>query len=178
LNKKPIAVKAKPKEVPMPNGHFLMSSFERISADAAIHAGRDPNCMRQGFLIAERIIEVKPTGPTSGEIVWQWRVWDHLIQDFDKNKANFGAVGDHPELIDLNYYHRPNADWNHVSALDYNAQRDEILISTHVMDDPIFKSIMLKKKEEITRPPKTVRDLVTMNAMAALAAKQAQVEEK
>jgi hypothetical protein len=37
---------------------------------------------------------------------------------------------------------------------------------------------MLKKKEEITRPPKTARDLITMNAMAALAAKQAQAEEK
>jgi ferredoxin len=42
------------------------------------------------------------------------------------------------------------------------------------------KSIMLKKKEEeeITRPPKTGRDLMTMNAMAALAAKQAQAEQK
>jgi ferredoxin len=40
------------------------------------------------------------------------------------------------------------------------------------------KSIMLKKKEEITRPPKTGMDLMTMNAMAALAAKQAQAEEK
>ncbi len=41
------------------------------------------------------------------------------------------------------------------------------------------KSIMLKRKEEdeITRPPKTKRDLVTENVMAAIAAKQAQAEE-
>ena len=41
------------------------------------------------------------------------------------------------------------------------------------------KSIMLKRKEEdeITRPPKTKRDLITENAMAAIAAKQAQAEE-
>jgi len=40
------------------------------------------------------------------------------------------------------------------------------------------KAIMLKKKEEITQPPKTRRDLVTENVMAVLAAKQAQAEGK
>jgi NAD-dependent dihydropyrimidine dehydrogenase PreA subunit len=42
------------------------------------------------------------------------------------------------------------------------------------------KAIMLKKKEkeEITRPFKTARDLITVNVTAALAAKQAQAEEK
>jgi len=40
------------------------------------------------------------------------------------------------------------------------------------------KAIMLEKKEEITRPPKTTNDLIIMNAMAALAAKQAQAEDK
>ena len=49
-----------------------------------------------------RIIEVRPTPPAGGEIVWQWHVWDHLIQDFGSTKANFGIVEDHPELIDIN----------------------------------------------------------------------------
>jgi NAD-dependent dihydropyrimidine dehydrogenase PreA subunit len=40
------------------------------------------------------------------------------------------------------------------------------------------KSITLTRKEEITRPPRTGRDLVTMNAMAAMAAKEAQAEGK
>ena len=42
------------------------------------------------------------------------------------------------------------------------------------------KSIMLKKKpeEEWTEPPKTGRDMVRENVMAAIAAKQAQAEEK
>ena len=51
----------------------------------------------------DHIIEVQPTGPTSGTIVWEWHVWDHLIQDYDSSKANYGVVGDHPELVDINY---------------------------------------------------------------------------
>ena len=51
----------------------------------------------------DHIIEVKPTGPTSGDIVWEWHAWDHLIQDYDSSKANYGVVEDHPELIDINY---------------------------------------------------------------------------
>ena len=38
------------------------------------------------------------------------------------------------------------------------------------------KAIMLVKKEEITRPPKTGRDLVMLNATAVLAAKEAQAK--
>ncbi len=36
------------------------------------------------------------------------------------------------------------------------------------------KSITLKRKEETTQPPKTVRDLTGLNVMAALAAKEEQ----
>jgi hypothetical protein len=35
--------------------------------------------------------------------VWEWHAWDHLIQDADPLKANFGNVGNHPELIDVNF---------------------------------------------------------------------------
>src|SRR5262249_43412117 len=45
------------------------------------------------------------TGPKTGEIVWEWRSWDHLVQDFDKTKANYGNVSEHPELFDVNYIH-------------------------------------------------------------------------
>jgi NAD-dependent dihydropyrimidine dehydrogenase PreA subunit len=37
------------------------------------------------------------------------------------------------------------------------------------------KSITLKQKEETTRPPKTAKELLQLNAMAALAAKEKQM---
>src|SRR5205823_7110527 len=45
----------------------------------------------------------KPTGKTTGEVVWEWLIWDHLIQDHDSSKANYGDVAKHPERIDLNF---------------------------------------------------------------------------
>ena len=38
----------------------------------------------------------------TGAIVWQWRAWDHLIQDYDPSKPDYGVVADHPEKIDIN----------------------------------------------------------------------------
>src|SRR5262249_27826045 len=54
-------------------------------------------------LIPDAIFEVQPSGKTTGKVVWEWRAWDHLIQDHDATKANYGDVGAHPELIDVNF---------------------------------------------------------------------------
>jgi hypothetical protein len=86
----------------MPNGNVLMIVWDKKTNEEAIAAGRRPDTLRDG-LLADAIIEVKPTGKTTGEIVWEWHVWDHLIQDYDKTKANYGKVAAKPELIDINF---------------------------------------------------------------------------
>jgi hypothetical protein len=74
--------------------------------------------------------------PDSGIIVWEWHVWNHLIQDFDSTKANYGVVADHPELINLNYVGRDGrADWNHVNTVKYNAEFDQIIISPNAFSE-------------------------------------------
>jgi hypothetical protein len=87
----------------MPNGNLLMIVWDKKTKDEAIAAGRRPDSIRGDSLLADAIIEVKPTGKTSGEIVWEWRCWDHLVQDFDKTKANYGNVQAKPELVDINF---------------------------------------------------------------------------
>ena len=87
----------------LPNGNILMIAWERKTADEAIAAGRDPELLTDGELWTDYVIEVKPTGRSGGEIVWEWHVWDHLIQDHDSSRANYGVVAEHPELIDVNY---------------------------------------------------------------------------
>jgi hypothetical protein len=86
----------------MPNGNVLMIVWDRKTAAEAVAAGRRPDVVRD-HLMADGIIEVKPTGKTSGEIVWEWHTWDHLVQDHDKTKANYGNVAAKPELIDINF---------------------------------------------------------------------------
>lgn len=87
----------------LPNGNILMIGVEEKGREEQIAIGRDPARMRHDTMWFDYIIELKPTGKSGGEIVWEWHMWDHLIQDFDKTKKNYGVVADHPEKIDINF---------------------------------------------------------------------------
>jgi hypothetical protein len=87
---------------PMPNGNVLLIVWERKTAKEAIEAGVKPALAGNTDMLADSIIEVKPKGLNGGEIVWEWHLWDHLVQDHDRSRANFGDVAAHPELVDAN----------------------------------------------------------------------------
>ena len=115
---------------PLPNGNVLMIAWETKSRSEAIAAGRNPDTFIGDSFMPSHIIEVHQNGPTSGQIVWEWHVWDHLIQDYDSSKANYDVVANHPELIDINYGTDPvKTDWLHTNSIDYNEDFDQILVS-------------------------------------------------
>jgi hypothetical protein len=120
----------------LPNGNVLLVVEEKKTAEEAIAAGRLPASVQGGELHADALVEIKPTGKTTGDVVWTWRLWDHLIQDLDKGKANFGDVAAHPERVDLNFNATPGrrggpggADWTHFNAVAYNADLDQVVVS-------------------------------------------------
>ncbi len=140
--------------IKLPNGNVLAICWEWIDEKEAIAAGRRPETVKGSHLQPDCLVEIKPTGKKTGEIVWEWRSWDHLIQDFDKTKPNYGSVSEHPERFDLNYMGgqedpvpkplatkdapkkeqtpvvRKNPDWMHVNAVAYNAELDQIALSS------------------------------------------------
>ena len=121
---------------PMPNGNVLLLAREIKTRNEAIQAGRIPNSITRDRLETEFIVEVKPTGPTSGEIVWEWHAWDHIIQDYDDTKENFGVVKDHPELLNINYWKEGKLeDWLHVNSIDYNQELDQIILCSRNFDE-------------------------------------------
>jgi hypothetical protein len=85
----------------LPNGNILLIVWERKTAEAIVAAGRRPEGV-DGPWLADSVIEIQPTGTMTGEVVWEWHVWDHLIQDRDPSQANYGDVAAHPERIDIN----------------------------------------------------------------------------
>jgi hypothetical protein len=103
----------------------------------AIAAGRDPAALLLSTvpLWPEHIIEVEPVGATGGNIVWEWHLWDHLIQDFDGTKANFGVVADHSELVNINFRRNDSADWIHMNSIDYNADLDQLVVSSPFLNE-------------------------------------------
>ena len=76
----------------LPNGNLLVLAWDLRTFDEAVQAGRDPLTMSDNELWPDHLVEVEPGPNNVGEIVWVWNSWDHLIQDFDASKDNYGIV--------------------------------------------------------------------------------------
>lgn len=115
----------------MPNGHILAIVWERKTPAEAIAHGRDPN-LSTPSVWSERIIEIEPFyEDDSAEIVWEWSAWDHVIQDYDNTKPNYGVVANYPQRLNLNYTGDNYQDWLHINSVSYNAALDQIIVSAH-----------------------------------------------
>ncbi len=141
----------------MPNGNVLAIAWEAKTADEVLAAGRKPALTPKAGLWPDKIVEIEPQGERGGKIVWEWHMWDHLVQNYDAKKANYGNPADHPELLDFNVgdslpplitqdsldilkaqgRHWRNqtpenmgSDVYHVNAINYNAELDQIAFSS------------------------------------------------
>ncbi|MBA4058267.1 MAG: hypothetical protein C0490_26355, partial [Marivirga sp.] len=121
----------------LPSGNVLMIVWEVRSEEESLAQGRNPGLLTDKVIWSERIVEVRPIFPDGAEIVWEWSVWDHLVQDYDPAKENYGVVEDHPELVNLNYTQSPagSKDWIHANSIDYNADLDQIVLSSPFLNE-------------------------------------------
>jgi len=117
---------------PMPNGNVLLISYEKKTDVEATQAGSSSNIQ----FYAEKLIEVQPTGPSTGTIVWEWHLWDHLCQTYDNTKDNYvTSIVNNPQLLNINYTtNGNNPDRWHMNGLDYNPTLDQIVVSMHFMN--------------------------------------------
>ena len=130
---------------PMPNGNILLLSRKEKTAAEAIDAGANTDYITADDTVVryDYIAELQPDrSEEGGKIVWEWHMWDHLVQDFDPGKSNYGAVAEHPELIDLNYTlaslakrEQSRIDLIHANAIDYNPELDQIMLSAHAFSE-------------------------------------------
>ncbi|MBK7642828.1 MAG: aryl-sulfate sulfotransferase [Planctomycetes bacterium] len=86
----------------LPNGNVLVIAWEYHSKEEVLAHGRLREYCDDEGLWCDLVQEVKPVRPRGGEVVWQWRTWDHLVQDQDAQKPGYGKIAEHPERIDLN----------------------------------------------------------------------------
>ena len=127
---------------PMPNGNILILAIEVINGAEATQIGR--NLLTPPFkqLYNEQILELKPKNSNDADIVWEWNVKDHLIQDFDKTKDNYGVISENPQRLDINYLGSSSggANWIHYNSVQYNSALDQIVLTSkhlgeiHIID--------------------------------------------
>ncbi len=145
-----------------PNGNILTIAWEAKTYEEALAAGRKPEMTPKAGIWPDKIVEIEPVGNRHGKVVWEWHAWDHLIQDYDPNKANYGNPADHPELLDINKGHdlpppisqdsldilhaqhrawrnqtldNRGSDIYHLNALYYNAELDQIAVSSPELNE-------------------------------------------
>jgi len=121
----------------LPNGNFLVICEETKTQQEALDAGLQGI---NGPMILDMVVEVQPIGTNDAEIVWEWRFWDHLVQDIGPEfTATYGELSDHPELLDINVTGSGNndgiSDWNHCNKISYNAHFDQIVLSSRFMNE-------------------------------------------
>lgn len=110
-----------------PEGTILAVAWDHYSIAEAIEKGRDSILMEQETFSPDKIVEYDPN---LDSIIWEWKAWDHVIQDRDINKPNYANISDYPEKIDINWENNMGrADWMHINAIDYMPERDQILIN-------------------------------------------------
>ena len=128
---------------PLPNGNILVIAWERKTGEEANALGRQIINNPLNEMWPEAILEIEPIGADSMNLVWEWHLWDHLIQDVDSTLPNYGVISDHPELMNINYGNvggsngpgGSHADWMHFNAIDYNEALDQIVLSSRAMSE-------------------------------------------
>jgi Arylsulfotransferase (ASST)/Secretion system C-terminal sorting domain len=122
---------------PLPNGNVLLLAATVMTAEEAIQAGRNPTLLVDNELYNEQIIELEPVGTNQANIVWEWNIKDHLIQEFDSTKDNFGVIADNPQKLDINFTNGNfgNNNWLHINSIQYNDARNQIVLSSRNLSE-------------------------------------------
>ena len=126
---------------PLPSGNVLLIVWESKTAQEAYNLGRESITNPLNQVWSSAILELNPE---TGEIEWEWHIWDHLIQDVFPELDNYGIISEHPELFDINCGgigidaggpQTANADWMHINSIDYNPHLDQIAISSRSQNE-------------------------------------------
>ena len=105
----------------------MVISNRSISHEEAIVAGCNPKA-KESYEGSEMdtIVEID----MDGNIIWEWRFFDHVVQDIDATKDNYGVVAANPGKIDLNWGQPLMRDWLHCNSMDYNDDLDHCVINS------------------------------------------------
>jgi hypothetical protein len=145
----------------LPNGNVLLLGWEVKSPQEARRAGRRVDQIPEQGLWPDFVLEIEPVRPEGARVVWEWHVWDHLVQNHDPAAANYGDPAAHPGRIDLNAgAHAPpidaaqleqlkalgyvpadatpqdlRSDFLHVNTVAYHPRLDQIALSVPVLGE-------------------------------------------
>ena len=112
----------------LPNGNILTMIWERKTAAEATAAGYELNV----DVFPDGLIEINPN---TSEIVWEWYMWDHLVQEFNASADNFGDISTEIRKVNVNHIVNDNGDISHANGIAYDAANDLIYLSANFFSE-------------------------------------------
>ncbi len=110
---------------------LMYINSRQITHEAALARGVDP-ALRENY-------ESRPDGLTEvdqdGNVIWEWNISDHLVQDIDPDLSTYGVISEHPEKLDPNFGRGVNGDWIHTNSFDYNEILDHVVINNSTLSE-------------------------------------------
>jgi len=107
------------------NGNILFPIWEKVSAAEASEMGFSGNF----DIYPDAIIEMNPI---TQEVVWEWHVTDHVVQDQDNGKENYGVIGSNPNKININYNDdQTDGDITHINGITLDETNDLLYMTVN-----------------------------------------------
>lgn len=110
---------------------LLYIASREITHDEAIALGVDPTRRDDYTSRPDGVVEVD----MDGNVIWEWNITDHLVQDIDDTLPNYGVIAENPGKMDPNFANGASGDWIHINSLDYNETLDHIVINNSTFSE-------------------------------------------
>jgi hypothetical protein len=116
---------------PLPNGNVLVIVSESKTSSQISAVGGSYS----GTATFETIQEIHPTGSTTGTVVWQWKLFDHVCQSTNTSVTStyVSSISANPQLFNLALV--TSSDFFHLNGIDYNPELDQIVFSSHMLNE-------------------------------------------
>ncbi len=120
----------------LPSGNYLCVGRKDFSEDQFTGIGYDLS-----FTDPTEVDVVVELDRETGEIVWEWNIADHVIQERDANAPNYGPIVDNPQLLNMDAIATVDWTWTEsfmINGMDYNPALDQIILSVRKMSEIVI----------------------------------------
>ncbi len=133
---------------PLPNGNLLAIAWEQKTPEEARAAGRRVDLIPEQGLWSEWILEIEPVPPNDARIVWEWHLWDHIVESSaaasSPRRLDVNGDGDPEKVVGEEELEQLKAlgyvpdnateedllsDFLHMNSIDYHPKLDQIAVS-------------------------------------------------
>ena len=119
----------------LPNKNYLCLGRRAFTLAQFEAVGYDP-----GIGFPSQVDVVVELDRNTGQIVWEWNIIDHMIQDSNPSANNYGDISENPQLLNAGAIN--TVDWIFtesfmINGMDYNPELDQIALSVRKLGEVV-----------------------------------------